>query len=388
MQKGKNKDLLKEAIADAKAVRETALKNAKLALEEAFTPKLQSMLSAKLQKEVEGDDEEIEDVDIDVTEEPVDGEEDVDIELDADDEFGDDEEIDEEEVSSEIGTQEFPAEQPETEDPGEGELTEDDEELDLDIEDDETPIEEPAVEPETEDELDLEAIIRELDDENNELEADVEFEEEPEVTEEEEPITEPAPEVEDDDDEEIDISMTELYKALKEIEGEDLSEPYDAPGAPEVEPAAIEEEEETELQAKVDDLEQEKGELEKELGEAYKVVKFLKSKLNEVNLINAKLLFTTKLFRAFDLSQPEKIKVVETLDRANNAREAKLVFVTLAESYGKGKAKKVNKPVKKLTENIARASKTQLTTKPKPEILSESDDMVARFRKLANITKK
>ena len=41
------KDLLSEAIADAKAVKETALANAKLALEEAFTPKLQSMISAK-----------------------------------------------------------------------------------------------------------------------------------------------------------------------------------------------------------------------------------------------------------------------------------------------------------------------------------------------------
>ena len=41
-------DILKEAIADAKAVRETALQNAKMALEEAFTPQLKSMLSAKL----------------------------------------------------------------------------------------------------------------------------------------------------------------------------------------------------------------------------------------------------------------------------------------------------------------------------------------------------
>ncbi len=50
-------DLLKEAIADAKAVRETALANAKMALEEAFTPQLKSMLSAKL-KEDEFEDEE------------------------------------------------------------------------------------------------------------------------------------------------------------------------------------------------------------------------------------------------------------------------------------------------------------------------------------------
>ena len=52
------KDLLKEAIADAKAVRETALANAKIALEEAFTPRLQSMLSAKLSEEEAMDEEE------------------------------------------------------------------------------------------------------------------------------------------------------------------------------------------------------------------------------------------------------------------------------------------------------------------------------------------
>ena len=52
-------DLLKEAIADAKAVRKTALANAKLALEEAFTPKLQSMISAKIQEEAETDMDEM-----------------------------------------------------------------------------------------------------------------------------------------------------------------------------------------------------------------------------------------------------------------------------------------------------------------------------------------
>ena len=50
-------DLLKDAIADAKAVRETALANAKLALEEAFTPRIQSMLSQKIQSEIEDEDE-------------------------------------------------------------------------------------------------------------------------------------------------------------------------------------------------------------------------------------------------------------------------------------------------------------------------------------------
>ena len=61
-------DLLKDAIADAKAVRETALANAKIALEEAFTPRIQSMLSNKIQNELEGDEEAAEEA-------PVEGEE-------------------------------------------------------------------------------------------------------------------------------------------------------------------------------------------------------------------------------------------------------------------------------------------------------------------------
>jgi len=46
----KNREMLKEAIAEAKAVKEMAIANAKAALEEAFTPQLKSMLSLKLQE--------------------------------------------------------------------------------------------------------------------------------------------------------------------------------------------------------------------------------------------------------------------------------------------------------------------------------------------------
>ena len=52
--------LLKDAIADAKAVRETAMANAKIALEEAFAPKIQSMLSHKIKEEMEGEELEAE----------------------------------------------------------------------------------------------------------------------------------------------------------------------------------------------------------------------------------------------------------------------------------------------------------------------------------------
>jgi hypothetical protein len=50
-------DLLKEAIADAKAVKETALANAKIALQEAFYPRIQSQIAAKLAEELEDEEE-------------------------------------------------------------------------------------------------------------------------------------------------------------------------------------------------------------------------------------------------------------------------------------------------------------------------------------------
>ena len=78
-------DLLREAIADAKSVRETALANAKIALEEAFTPRLQSMLSKKIQAEMEDSDEEM-----DAEEEMEDSEE---MRMDTEEEMEDSEEM-------------------------------------------------------------------------------------------------------------------------------------------------------------------------------------------------------------------------------------------------------------------------------------------------------
>ena len=83
------KDLLKEAIADAKTVRETALANAKLALEEAFTPRLQSIISSQLQEEDDMED------DVDPSSYDEDDEEEDDIDDDADYEYRDDSEDDE-----------------------------------------------------------------------------------------------------------------------------------------------------------------------------------------------------------------------------------------------------------------------------------------------------
>lgn len=367
------KDLLTNAIADAKAVRETALKNAKLALEEAFTPKLQSMLSAKLQKEVEGDDYEDDEEDVDVNIETG-NEEDVDIE---DNEIEEDEDVD-------INNDEENINNDEENIDIENDEIEEDEDVDLDIEDDEISEEEDVdVDIEDEDNLDLESIIKELEgeedvdldikddeiDEDEDVDLDIEDDEDVNIEEDEDVDLDVE---DDDDDEDVEISMQELYSALREMDGEEEAG----------------ETNNLESEKQIETLEQEKDELEKELGEAYKVIKFMKNKINEVNLINAKLLFTTKLFKAFDLDENAKVKVVETLDRAQNAREAKLVFVTLAESYAKATKKVVvGKSVKKLTEQMSTASKAQPSTKPK-QIIAEGNEMVDRFQKLANINSK
>ncbi len=360
-----NSKLLKDAIADAKAVRETAIANAKIALEEAFTPRLQSILSKKLQAEMEGEEEEADvneeygadDVDANDSSEigagegqdgsGTDGDEPQGIATDAHTELGDTEK--------------------ETAEPGKEDenmpLAEGEEDENQDgVIDDPTG----AIAEEDEDELDLESIIRELEDELGAESDEVSEEDEveapaadAEVSEEDEAPAvdaEVAPEAEVSEEDEID-----LEEILREMGYGDDEE-------------AVEEGEEEESD-KVSEMEQ-------ELEEAYKVIKSLKSTINEVNLLNAKLLYTNKLFRSYDLTNEQKHKVVETLDRTQNVREVKLVFATLAESMKiGGTAKKVK--TNKITESFA--SKKVASTAPKAAIINESNDMAERFKKLANI---
>ena len=301
------KDLLKEAIADAKAVRETALANAKIALEEAFTPRLQSMLSAKLSEE--------EDMEMDI----------------------------EEEEDMEVAVEEPVAPEVEVEEPvAEGDYAEDEMSEEGDYAEDEMSEEGDYAEDEMseEDDLELEAILRELDDEEVSAEPDMGVSEEEELD-----MTENEDEVEMTEEDDADVSLEEVIKALREEEGEE------------------EKVEETEVEA--------------DLEEAYKVIRFLKSKINEVNLLNAKLLFSNKLFRNYPLSESQKMKVIENFDRAKSLREVKLVFGTLAESFT------VNKTRRKIVKE-SYASKATRSTAPK-KILSEGNALAARWKKLANL---
>ena len=326
-------DLLKEAIADAKAVRETALQNAKMALEEAFTPHLKSMLSAKLaedefedEEDEFGEPEDEEDAEEMARQYREDDDEDavVDIDIDADADDDDEEEEPEEEGISEEDI----------------------------IEIDGVKYAPIVVEDEFDEteELDLEAVIRELEQEI----AEADEAEEEEITEQDEEDDEDEDEDKEDVDEQSSSSGIGKGTGVKAASAGDEEDPGKG---------KVHEQVET---------------LQSELNEYKEAVTFLRDKLHEVNILNAKLLYTNRLFREFVLSNDQKLKIVETFDRAQTTREIKLVYSTLAESYkDNGSTKRVE--IKEF------ASRKSGTTAPKRKIITEEDQVARRFKKLAGI---
>jgi len=115
---------------------------------------------------------------------------------------------------------------------------------------------------------------------------------------------------------------------------------------------------------------------EKELEEAYATIETLKSELNEINLLNAKLLYTNKIFKAKNLNENQKVKVLSSFDKAKTVGEVKMVFETLNEGI------KVKKET--IKENLGRASKSTITPTAKQPIV-ESNDVFKRMQKLAGI---
>ena len=356
-------DLLKEAIADAKAVRETALANAKMALEEAFTPHLKSMLSAKLAEEdleededvFEGEHEDEEDEeeqeegygsprppreDDDDEEDPDEGMHDSDRKMGREDD-DDEEEVDESEIIEVDGVKYAPIVSEEEDEEGD----DDEEEVD------------------ESEELDLEAVIKELEEELEE--AGDPGDEEESVNEEE--ITEG-----DDEEEKVDEEV------VNEDEEEDLEEQSTSSGIGKgtgVKQASASDEEDPGKGKTHESVEA----IQNELNEYKEAVVYLKDKLHEVNILNAKLLYTNKLFKEFVLSNDQKLKIVETFDRAQTTREIKLVYSTLAESY------KDNGGERKEVVKEAYASKKSGGTAPKAKIITEESQVADRFRKLAGL---
>ena len=416
-----NRDLLKEAIADAKAVKETAIANAKAALEEAFTPQLKSMFSMKLQ-EMESEEEEIEEAgfgDFDTKEnttfntmgeKALDEEEDTMMEIDLEELLA---ELNEEEEEMEESINEAEEEVEEAEESEESEESEEGEEEGepIDLEDMTDEDLKSMIEDVIKDMIETGELEAGHEGEEGEEEAEEEGEVEIESEEEEEiDLAELLREIEDMDEEmdsDLEEGLGDLFKGVaakfikaNKMEADKIIAMDDKTAALEAAKSLITKFRNEELgkgqtpdavRANVSDLREKLGlsslggaskssvsisETSEELEEAYSTIETLKSELNEINLLNAKLLYTNKIFKAKNLNESQKVKVLSSFDKASNVGEVKMVFETLNEGI------KVSKnPIK---EHLGGASKSTLTPNIKKPIV-ESNEAYLRMQKLAGI---
>jgi hypothetical protein len=395
-----NRDMLAEAIADAKAVKDMAIANAKAALEEAFTPQLKSMLSLKLQEMADEytSEESVEEM-YDEVEEGFG-------EFDTPENTGfgemgkkalDEEDIDLEELLAEIELEEEIDETlNEAEEAGESEEEEEGEPMKLEDMTDEDLKEMIAdVIADMVEAGELEAGHEEGEGEEGDEEIDMEM-----------------------DGEEEDVDLAEL---LREIEGEGSSieslastlrrefpnasinvqniegtddegmeivindDTFISAGAYNEWDAMIDGEEESfKSDAELIDylkgsmLAETTSKLTTELEAAHATINTLRSELNEINLLNAKLLYTNKIFKAKTLNEEQKVKVLSSFDKATTVKEVKLVYSTLNEGL-----KVKNTPIR---ENLGRASKatnTPVVNTKQPIV--ESNAVFDRMRKLAGL---
>lgn len=400
-----NRAMLKEAIADAKAVKETAIANAKAALEEAFTPQLKSMLSMKLQ-EMESDEDDLEETYISEKKDE-----------DLEEMYGkkDDKnmmEVDLEELLAELEEDEIEEGLYEAE-----EMEEETEETEEETEDEGEPID---LEDMTDDDLKsmIEDVIADMiksgeleaGSESEEAEMDMDMEMEPE--DEEVDLAELLKEIEEMEEEEkmvneVDSELTDAdFRKMKSIEDQlnELSttalneEPVSiiaviagmvalfssAFGVQKAQAYAKKRAETDSKWKKWYDTAVATGKDISDAGmggsgnleEAYSTIETLKSELNEINLLNAKLLYTNKIFKSKTLNENQKVKVLSSFDKAKNVGEVKMVFETLNEGI------KVSKNT--INENLGRASKGTMAPNVKKPIV-ESNEAFLRMQKLAGI---
>lgn len=399
-----NRDLLKEAIADAKAVKETAIANAKAALEEAFTPYLKEKLAAKL-AEMDEEDENKE-----MTEMK---------EKDMKENYEMEEANDKKGYEGQMGMKKLGTKQMEEAD----EI----EEMDLDallkelgaMEEDEIMEDETKGEGGVMDEGKAayeyekgkkagkkEAMNEEEDLINNPqgptahgnvAEAD-----------EEDYTDEDADGVEDSEDEELDIENMDESDLKSFIEGviADMVAAGELEGGEGMEgEEGMESEEEVEINERkkyggnkgdvpaskrgdkkdtaedegVEDYKKKLKEMKEELDEAYNALSTIKSELQEVNLFNAKLLYTNKIFKAKNLTESQKVKVLAAFDKAASVKEAKLVFETLSEGMKETK--------KTVNESMLRGSASRAAGVAEKKPILEVNDQFARWQTLAGIKK-
>jgi hypothetical protein len=353
-----NKDLFKEAIADAKAVREAALANAKVALEEALAPKLQSMLAAKLQ-EMDMDDAEEEKLE--------------EKSLGQDTYFTDDvrhvrdrnshSALEEEDLEEDFDLSSILAELSDDED----KMNEAKDE-EMEAEEDEAEMEDEEAEDESEMESITDLTMDELKDiikdiissemDSDEMDADME-----DMGGEDEMSMDFGGE---EGDEEVGIEMdADEEEEIDEIDLEELLAELDALGE-------SDDENEGMYEAK------KKKEDKDDMKEAIDTIETLRNELNEVNLLNAKLLYVNKVFKAKNLNESQKLKVIAQFDKATTAKEAKAIFESMNSAIAKSKKSTIK-------ESLGFASKAAGVA-PKKQIV-QVDETMSRWQMLAGITK-
>lgn len=340
-----NRDLFKEAIADAKAVKEVSIANAKAALEEVITPRLKSMFEQKLTEMEEEEEKQEEGKEMkkeDSLEEEFNLEE-----LLAELDEVEDEEVHEEEVTETVTESEEAIEE-------------------------ETHEEEIHEEEETEEEEAEEADEDKVDDSD----VDIDFDN---MTEED--LRAFIEEVVDEmiDAEELSLTDEEDEDEAEEAELEDEIEIEDEDGA--------EIEDEVEMEDEIANIELEedaKADHTEELEEAMETIKTLKNELTEVNLLNSKLLYVNKILKGATLKESQKVKVISAFDKAETVKEVKLVYETLKESISKAPTKAATKKLVRESKNFASSTITGASPITKP--VMEVDPMIARMKKLAGLT--
>ncbi len=414
--------LLKEAIADAEAVRKTAIENAKLSLEETFTPQIKSMLSRRLRAEAEGTEPDEEEKDVETQEAPEEKEAPTAPKAAAPSAAP------KMETAKEVPHQDGEAEGGEFADTsaiGSSDNKEPSADA-FDSAEDDTSGEAPAdsetdwYDDWTEADFDLDEVIKELEEDmkafskpEEEEEGEEEGEEE-EAGEEEGEEEKPEMEAYPDEDPAAGAKAPQIppkTSAIGTKEGAaDLSKFVANPAEPKVEDETGmdmapdmngheegEGEEELDLETILRELEAEDEKkkvdsekmaaLEKELAEYRTALKLVREKLNEVNLLNAKLLYTNKIFRKDGLTNEQRVSVVENFDRASTVREVKMVYTVLVETLtSAAKAVKTTKSGKKVVAE-GLASKVIPSTAPKAEPVAViAENAVARrLQQLAGI---
>jgi hypothetical protein len=398
-----NRDLLKEAIADAKAVKETAIANAKAALEEAFTPYLKEKLAAKLSEMDDMEEAEIEEAKKDEKEmkENFDMDEAKEMDeaynVDEADEMEEGKELDEmdlDELLRELDEMEEGKKEDVME--GEDDLINDpkgptahgnvaeEEETEMGEEEDE----EIDLENMSEDDLKsfIETVIADMVS-AGQLEGDIEGGEEE------------GEEVEIEDEDETNVTM----EGKKEKSKEKVDEIYDigamnisdtqailaaiagAVGVPLVSIIAAYAEDKIRgvkdliKGKKAGAMEEGDDMYEGEVDEMKKEVEELKKELNEINLLNSKLLYVNKIFKAKNLTENQKTKVLEAFDKATTVKETKLVYETLSSEVKERKSS--------VTESMIGGASKAAGIAPNKTPILEVNDQFARWQTLAGIKK-